>query len=480
MNLQNSLIVRLTIWLNTFCFAIKTNMKPLFLILCLLPLAGFCQVSNNEPCSALTVPVSQGAGFCQNTAFVLSGATFNPSYPANGCPLAPQSPTPADVWFKFVVPASGNVKIYTSFLPGSPEEDGVMTAYATPTNCSDILNIIGCDDDAGTGVNNLMPVLVLSGRQPNDTIFIQFYLYSGGSTGSFNICVTDPTPPLATQNVGIGLSAPDSTLDVNGNTVIRGAARVAGNLKVSGNTIMNGALAISGGTPGAGKVLTSDATGNASWQVPAIPVGNGTSNQTLRHNGTSWVGNSILTNDGTTVTVAGGLRYTSSVFGLNKVLTSDAAGNATWQTPTAQSNLASGFAARSSVNTVIPTNAGFSPVKMAGFTERFDDGSLFNTTTSEYTAATAGLYHFDADITWIFTAYAGSQEYGIALFKNGVAYPYTLTDFLPYTAGGFITLQRGSFTLKLAVADKIDLRVYQKTGQSANVVVAEFTGYKIY
>ncbi|HSK12486.1 MAG TPA: hypothetical protein VK907_04675 [Phnomibacter sp.] len=44
------------------------------------------------------------------------------------------------------------------------------------------------------------------------------------------------------QNVGIGTNSPTSTLDVNGTIRIRG------------------------GSPGAGKVLTSDANGNASWK----------------------------------------------------------------------------------------------------------------------------------------------------------------------------------------------------------------------
>jgi hypothetical protein len=39
-------------------------------------------------------------------------------------------------------------------------------------------------------------------------------------------------------------------------------------LYVNGNTIFNGVIQITGGTPGTGKVLTSDASGNATWQVP--------------------------------------------------------------------------------------------------------------------------------------------------------------------------------------------------------------------
>jgi hypothetical protein len=59
-----------------------------------------------------------------------------------------------------------------------------------------------------------------------------------------------------TQNkIGIGTSTPTERLDV------------AGNIKA--DTIKSSIVKITGGTPGAGKVLTSDATGNASWQTTA-------------------------------------------------------------------------------------------------------------------------------------------------------------------------------------------------------------------
>ncbi|MBL7773372.1 MAG: hypothetical protein JNM95_10965, partial [Chitinophagaceae bacterium] len=79
---------------------------------------------------------------------------------------------------------------------------------------------------------------------------------------------------LGSYRVGIGTNTPATTLDVNGT------------------------IKISGGTPGAGKVLTSDATGLASWQTPAAGgglAGSGTTNYIPKFtpNGTT-VGNSAL------------------------------------------------------------------------------------------------------------------------------------------------------------------------------------------
>ena len=60
------------------------------------------------------------------------------------------------------------------------------------------------------------------------------------------------------RNVGVRVSSPDSALTVDGG--IKG-----GNLLITGKATINGTIKIAGGTPGAGKVLTSDANGLASW-----------------------------------------------------------------------------------------------------------------------------------------------------------------------------------------------------------------------
>ena len=69
-------------------------------------------------------------------------------------------------------------------------------------------------------------------------------------------------------NVGIGTIAPGAKLEV------------AGQIKITG------------GTPAAGKVLTSDAVGLASWTTPASGLPTGTAGQTLRHDGTNWTASS--------------------------------------------------------------------------------------------------------------------------------------------------------------------------------------------
>ncbi len=86
-----------------------------------------------------------------------------------------------------------------------------------------------------------------------------------------------------------------TTNDINNSSAIGffayNGARNAG-IAVEGD----GHIQIKAGIAGLGKVLTSDAAGYATWG-PGLPIG--TINQTMRHDGTNWLANSLLKNNGT-------------------------------------------------------------------------------------------------------------------------------------------------------------------------------------
>ncbi len=141
-----------------------------------------------------------------------------------------------------------------------------------------------------------------------------------------------------------------------------------GDVKVYNNLTVSKNLTIEGGTPGAGKVLTSDANGKASWQTPATggnspwqdysggiyygsgPIAVGTQvhyNNVLfnaesydefaiaasNHSAINAALYSINSGTGPAAYFAGTVRIWDGTQGAGKVLTSDADGFASWQTP---------------------------------------------------------------------------------------------------------------------------------------------------
>lgn len=144
----------------------------------------------------------------------------------------------------------------------------------------------------------------------------------------------------SSNNVGIGVSNPTTKLDVDGI------------VKMTGFQMPTGAQS--------GYVLTSDDSGVGTWQeLPSISLPSGTVGQTLRHDGSNWVADSLLYNTGTEIgigtdtpqsilDVAGTVRMTGFQMPTNAqagyILTSDASGVGTWQ-PAPSGTLPSGTTA---------------------------------------------------------------------------------------------------------------------------------------
>ncbi len=195
--------------------------------------------------------------------------------------------------------------------------------------------------------------LVITTNQPSTiTSSNSVWLTSGNSntnSGSF-IGTTDNQPLVFRTN-----NSEKLRITTNGNVGI-GTSNPTAQLEVSGSLRFTGA-----GVPGAGKVLTSDADGYATWQTisgggssgtwlisgnsdtdennfigtntnqPFIVRTNSIERLRVASNGNVGIGTNSPTAQ---LHVAGSVRFSGAgTPGAGKVLTSDANGNATWQTP---------------------------------------------------------------------------------------------------------------------------------------------------
>jgi hypothetical protein len=126
---------------------------------------------------------------------------------------------------------------------------------------------------AWMGINNStfnFPALYNIGAA-NDVTYIgsgqDMHIANANQTKSIILSTGKSTTPFfnermritATGNVGIGTASPTATLEVNGTTKLGGTTTIAG------AATFTSTVAITTGA-GAGKVLTSDASGNATWQ----------------------------------------------------------------------------------------------------------------------------------------------------------------------------------------------------------------------
>jgi hypothetical protein len=103
------------------------------------------------------------------------------------------------VWFYFVAPSTGVVRISTDYNIGT-NDDTQIALYALPGgNCNNLSDLlpIACDQDGGTVVtfNSIIPVAPAT---PGDTFYIQVSGWNG-TIGSFCITVDsvvlNPPPP---------------------------------------------------------------------------------------------------------------------------------------------------------------------------------------------------------------------------------------------------------------------------------------------
>ncbi|THD31473.1 T9SS type A sorting domain-containing protein [uncultured Flavobacterium sp.] len=140
---------------------------------------------NDECANAITLtPTTTYAGGAVNSN--VAGATNSPeTIPESACGEAG-----ADVWFKTVIPADGNLIIETGdpTTSGNSGFDSTITVYSG--NC-DTLEFIECNDEGDVELG--YSKINLTGRTAGETIYIRVWEYVNNEFAQFSISAWSPT-----------------------------------------------------------------------------------------------------------------------------------------------------------------------------------------------------------------------------------------------------------------------------------------------
>lgn len=197
---------------------------------------------------------------------------------------------------------------------------------------------------------------------------------------------------------------------------------------------------------------------------------NGTSlSEAMRINSTGDVGIGT-TAPSAALHVVGSTRLVDGTQGADKVLKSDATGNATW----VNSSINTGFGV---YTTATQTVASGSWTQVNFNSEDFDDGADF--AANQYVCPSSGVYQFDAGISW--WAMANTTGYTfVGIYRNGVQEKTRMTPSHTNFHSNNI-----SASIKCVSGDVITIRVLQTQGVTESIYgsgndYTYFTGHRVY
>lgn len=125
-----------------------------------------------------------------NTEYTNAGASTESGEPLDGSCLKDGLPTTNTVWYRFIAPSTGAVRISTDIADNGGESmDSQILLYSSSTGNPTVhdLSEIGCDDDSGSA--SFSSMLRKSGLVPGQMYYVQVGAYNIGtaSGGDFGI-----------------------------------------------------------------------------------------------------------------------------------------------------------------------------------------------------------------------------------------------------------------------------------------------------
>lgn len=181
--------------------------------------------------------------------------------------------------------------------------------------------------------------------------------------------------------------------------------------------------------------------------------------------------------------VNGTMKIRGGTPGLNKVLTSDAIGNASWKAIPSQAPTQVGFGAY-----ILPSSAPVIPC--CSFTKlvfaQAEDAGVVNLSSGTFTAPETGMYHFDAAVTFAVTLAGTNVSLRLAVLSpaNVVQASYeTRENNASVSTEKTLTI---SNSIKLAAGQKVEVQFQSNTAIQINNAgslgidrKSRFQGYKI-
>lgn len=137
---------------------------------------------NNDDCIG-AVELISGATFVQNEILTANYGALSSVVPNPGC----AGSVFLDVWYKVVIPSTGNITIETGQEPGGLTDTGLALYEG---DCSN-LTLLQCDNDSGT--DSFHSKIALTGRTPGETIYARVWDFGGNDFSLFKISAYDGT-----------------------------------------------------------------------------------------------------------------------------------------------------------------------------------------------------------------------------------------------------------------------------------------------
>ncbi|WP_299335587.1 T9SS type A sorting domain-containing protein [uncultured Psychroserpens sp.] len=140
---------------------------------------------NDEIAGAIDLPV--GDTLCETIVAGTNVGATDSIENDNEASCSTSDPA-GDVWFKVMVPSTGELTIEVSASTTDPIiTDTVMEVY---TGVSGALVEIACSDDDGDG---LLSLVELTGLTPGEVLLVRVWEWQDNFKGNFNICAWSPT-----------------------------------------------------------------------------------------------------------------------------------------------------------------------------------------------------------------------------------------------------------------------------------------------